>query len=109
MNNTQHESFYDYMGTYDSEDLYAIIEHGCISGCAGGLIYYTDTCAFYDAFDQELHDVLGEWIDEIGKPPECITRELSYANGFKNALVWFVAEQYAGEILQTRECEAEND
>lgn len=106
MNDTKYNSFYDYMKTYDSEELYAITEHGCVSGCAGGLIYYSDTCAFYDAFDQELHNKLGEWIDEIGETPEFITRELGYANGFKNALVWFVAEQYAGEILQTRECEA---
>jgi hypothetical protein len=101
----KYASFYDYMKTYDSEELSEITKHGCVSGCAGGLIYYSDTCAFYDAFDQELHDKLGEWIDEIGETPEFITKELGYANGFKNALVWFVAEQYAGEILQTRECE----
>ena len=106
---TEFNNFYDYMKSYDSDELQAITEHGCVSGCAGGLIYYTDTCAFYDLFDQELHDKLGEWIDEIGETPEFITKELGYANGFKNALVWFVAEQYAGEILQTRECEAEHD
>jgi hypothetical protein len=98
-------TFYDYMKSYDTDDLKAIIEHGCVSGCAYGLIYYKDTCAFYDQFDDELHTKLGEWIDEIGENPSFITDQLGFAYGFKNALVWFVAEQYANEILQTQECE----
>jgi hypothetical protein len=101
-----YNSFKEYMETYEIDELQAITEHGCVSGCAGGLIYYSDTCAFYDQFCDELHDLLGSWIDEIGETPTFITDQLGYANGFKNALVWFAAEQYANEIIQTLDCEA---
>ena len=106
---TEFNSFYDYMKSYDYDTLYAITEMGCISGCAGGMVYYTDTCALYDEFAHELHTKLGEWIDEIGETPEFITRELAYANGFKNAMVWFVAEQYANELTQTADCEPNDE
>ena len=100
----QYKSFYDYMKSYDADELKEITEHGCVSGCASGLIYYSDTVAFYDAYTDELHNKLGEWMDEIGETPDFIVKELGYSQGFKNAMVWFVAEQYANEILQTLEC-----
>lgn len=100
-----YNSFYDYMKSYESEELEEICQHGCVSGCASGLIYYSDTLAFYDAFSDELHDKLGDWIDEIGENPDFITKELGNSTGFKNAIVWFVAEQYANEIVQTLQCE----
>lgn len=102
---TEFNSFYDYMKSYEIEELQDICEHGCINGSASGLIYYTDTIAFYDQFCDELHAKLGEWIDEIGETPEFITKHLDNATSFKNAVVWFVAEQYANEIAQTMEAE----
>ena len=101
------KSFYDFMKTYDTQELREIAEHGCVSGCANGLVYYSDTIAFYDAFCDELHEKLGEWIDEIGENPDFITKELGNATGFKNAMVWFIAESYANEIYETRQCEEE--
>ena len=99
-------TFYDHMKeNYDIQELKEIAMHGCASGCASTLIYYTDTCAIYDQFSDELHTKLGEWIDEIGETPLFITEQLAYADGFKNAMTWFVAEQYANEIIQTLECE----
>ena len=88
---------------YEIQELQEICQHGCVSGCAGTLIYYKDTCALYEQFADELHSKLGEWIDEIGETPSFITEHLGHANGFQNALVWFVAEQYANEIIQTLE------
>ena len=99
-------TFYEYMKqNYDLQELGEIAMHGCVSGCASTLIYYRDTCAMYDQHADELHTKLGEWIDDIGETPTFITEQLGYADGFKNALVWFVAEQYANEIIQTLECE----
>lgn len=93
--------------TYDHEELQAIAEHGCASGVAGGMIYYSETCALYDKHAEELHDVLGDWIDEIGENPEFITKHLGHCASFKNAMVWFVAELYANDILDTLKCEVE--
>lgn len=99
-------TFYEWVkNRYEYDDLRDIAEHGCVSGCASGLIYYHETMAIYDQYADELHTKLGEWIDEIGEVPEFITKELGYERGFKNALVWFVAEQYASEIYQTMESE----
>jgi hypothetical protein len=85
------------MDTYSQDELSDIREYGCVNGVSG-LIYYSETTAIYDKYCDELHEVLGNWIDSIGETPEFITKELGNATSFKNAVVWFVAELYAGEI-----------
>lgn len=106
MENNQYETFKDYMTTYDREELQSIVDHGCVSGCAGGLIYYRDTLAFYDQFCDELHDVLAEDIDQFGETPKYITDALAQGcTAFKNALVWYVAETYANQILNETEAD----
>lgn len=102
------DTFYQWMkDSYELEELENICQHGCVSGCASGLIYYSETLAIYDKYKDELHQKLGEWIDEIGETPTFITQYLDCFQSFANAMVWFVAEQYASEIVQTLECEAE--
>ena len=88
---------------YDKDDLVSIAEHGCISGCASGLIYYSETNDIYDKHCIELHNVLGYWIDMNGEAPEFVTQHLDSAISFKNAMVWFVAEFYANEFLNELE------
>lgn len=97
---TEFNTFFEYMKSYDVEEIAEIVLHGCVNGCASGLIYYSETCAFYDQFAEELHTKLGEYINEIGETPEFIIKELGFSLGFQNAIVWFVAEQYAHEILR---------
>ena len=46
------------LDTYDTEDLTNIAEHGCQSGCASSHIYYTETSAFYDKYEEEVNDYL---------------------------------------------------
>ena len=93
------KTFKEWMkNNYDFEELYAITEHGCISGVAGGLIYYTETCALYDKYTEEMHDALQDYRDNVGEFPEYVIEHLGSETGFKNAVVWFVAEVYAGEL-----------
>jgi hypothetical protein len=102
------KTFYDFMkASYDYQDLKDIAENGCVNVAPGGLIYYHETIAMYDKFSDELHDKLDEWINEIGETPDFIVKELGNATGFKNAMVWFVAEQYANELYQTIDCAEE--
>ena len=99
------ETFYEWMkNRYEIDELKDICEHGCVNGF-GGLIYYCETNAIYDKYRDELHQKLGEWINEIGETPTFITKELDCFQSFANAMVWFVAEQYASEIVQTWECQ----
>ena len=100
-------NFYQWMKeTYTEEELRDICQYGCVNGVSG-LIYYSETVAIYDKHRDELHQKLGEWIDEIGETPTFIIEHLDCFHTFANAMVWFVAEQYANEIVQTLECEEE--
>lgn len=83
---------------YDQEELYTITEHGCISGCAGGLVYYSETCDLYDKHAEELHDALNDYKDSHGEWPAYVIENLGSVISFKNAVVWFVAELYAYEL-----------
>ena len=92
--------------TYDREELQEIAEHGCASGVAGGMIYYRETCALYDKYAEELHAVLGNYLDLTGEQlPSYISGYLGDLTGFKNAMVWFVAEVYAQEMTNIDEVE----
>ena len=94
-----YNSFKEYMETYELDELRKIHEQGCSSGCASGLIYYSDTLAFYDQFCDELHDVLASDIENFGETPKYIADALAIGcTSFKNALVWYVAESYAFDI-----------
>lgn len=100
--------FYEWMKSqYDLDELKEIAEHGCANCAPNGMIYYDETERLYRMHSEELHNQLGEWIDEIGENPEFITDNLGSYGSFSNAMVWFVAEQYANEIIQTLQCEAE--
>jgi hypothetical protein len=86
--------------TYDREELQGIAEQGCESGVAGGMIYYSETCALYDKHAEELHEVLGNYLDDMGEElPSYISKHIGHLTGFKNAMVWFVAEYYANDLL----------
>lgn len=99
------KTFYQWMkDRYEYEELKDIANYGCVNGFSG-LIYYSETVALYEQFKDELHEKLGSWIEEIGETPKFITDHLGWYDGFANALVWFVAEQYANEIYETMECE----
>ena len=100
-------TFYQWMkDTYEYEELKDIATYGCVNGFSG-LIYYTETTELYNEFKDELHEKLGEWMDEVGETPDFVVKELGSFTHFANALVWFVAEMYANEISQTMDCEEE--
>lgn len=91
---------------YDNQELESIRDHGCESGCACGLIYYSETSAIYDEFSGELHEILGDWVNEIGFIPNYIAENIGCDYQFKNAVVWAIAEYYANDLLCELESEA---
>lgn len=86
---------------YDQDELQDIAMHGCASVCAGGLIYYSETSAIYDIFADELHEQITQFQSDIGEAglPEYITSNFTPVYSFKNAVVWFVAELYANQLV----------
>ena len=91
---------------YDMDELKDIYTHGCVSGCASGLIYYVETSAFYDKYHDEIWDTLHEDANDQGvRVMELIAtfngvKDVSTDNGFKNLLAWYAAERVAGEIVK---------
>ena len=107
---SKYTSFKQWMlDTYELPDWENIEHSGCING-VNGLIYYSETNDLYDVFAHEMHDVLAEYKDMTGEFPASILDKLGDASGFKNEVVWFVAECYASDYMtdaRTRdECEA---
>lgn len=104
------KAFYEFMkNTYEYDELKDIAEYGCANVAPSGMIYYHETSKLYDEHKEELHDVLLDWVEDINETPSFILEHLGNAYTFANAMVWFVAEQYANEIVQTMDVEPETN
>lgn len=68
-----------------------LLQHGCISGMVGSLIYYTDTHKFFDTHYDEIEALRSEYQDNIGEP-------LEIKNNLKNFLAWFAFEETAYQM-----------
>ena len=59
---------------YEGEDLQKqlesrledILEHGCVSGTVGSLVYYNDTMAFYEKHKEDINELLYESLEDTG-------------------------------------------
>lgn len=100
---------------YEHNELQDIINHGCVSGCAHGLVYYNETSAFYEKFNDEIWDKLYDSANDQGVT---IMELISSFNGskdvgsnhqFKNLLAWFAVEETARELLDLEEQKYEMD
>jgi hypothetical protein len=88
------------LNEYDHNTLADIANHGC-SGGVGGLIYYNELIALYKEHMDDIHQIVGEYMDQTGeKFPEYIAKELDHAGGFASAIVWFAVEWIAQEATQ---------
>lgn len=75
------------------EWLSRLIEHGCVTGWDGSLIYYADTHEFFDEHYDEIEELREAWIDQTGQ-------DLHIEGDLKNYLAWFGFEQTAWNIMQ---------
>jgi hypothetical protein len=64
---------------------------GCASGFVSGLIYYTDTHAFFDKYYDEIEELRRDTEEELGEP-------LKITSDLKNFLAWFAFEETARKI-----------
>ena len=90
---------------YSPEDrLKDIATHGCVSGCVGELIYYSDVVRFYQKYESQIWELvcdflqstgytLGQFIDNFRQTIEDEVR-------LKNYLAWFAVEQLAFKFLE---------
>ena len=75
-----------------------LLQHGCISGMVGKLIYYKDTHTFYDKHYAEIEALREEYEESTGEP-------LSIKSDLKNFLAWFAFEQVAYQLVNEIEPE----
>lgn len=68
-----------------------ILQHGCVSGIVGILIYYNDTKAFYIKYMEEIEDIKTELEEEQGEP-------LKMGTPNYNWLAWLGYEETARKI-----------
>ena len=60
----------DWLSNYDETDKKSYLEdlqqHGCVSGMVGNLIYYHDTCKFYNKHRQEIFALVEDYCANTG-------------------------------------------
>jgi hypothetical protein len=89
-----------------------VILEGCQSGIVSELIYYSDTCAFYEKYKEEIWDRLSDMADDMGEPS--ILHLIVTFNGSKevgsetqlhNLLAWWAAKKCVVKSLPIRKIE----
>lgn len=96
------QSFKAYMqATYEHNELADIATHGCASGCASGMIYYSETIALFDQYRDDLFSIMADFQEQCGysELPSFGDAEQCFST-FANAVVWFCAELIAYELTQ---------
>ena len=87
---------------YDYEDAKEIVNHGCQSGVCFKHIYYGDTIAFFDRYEDEIIEFI---IDNVGNDVllDLFTDANYDLNGYKNNVTWAFIELVAGQIVDEYE------
>ena len=89
----------------DPEYLEEVVNQGCVNGTVPELIYYADSCAFYERYEGEIWDRLDQTTCELGY--DSILHLISTFNGsrsvgshdqFRNLLAWWACEEVCREI-----------
>jgi len=92
---------FDGMSIEDAQNwISQLQDHGCVSGMIGALVYYSDTCKFYDDNKDDINTLLYETLQGI----DCTAQQL-FGDKFdsedplcieetnQNLLAWFAFEE----------------
>ena len=92
---------------YDNNEIKDIATHGCVTGCAHGLVYYSETIKFHDDHRDEIWDLVEEFRKDFGHKNNM--EFISTLNGaknvhdddqLKNLLAWFAVENMCYQIIE---------
>lgn len=101
-NDTFNQMYHWIAHHFELSELKDICKHGMVSGF-GNLIYYKDTCEFYDKFNDEIWQLINDEMEDQGETKNPFIF-LSWLNGgenvgsdhqFKNLLCWYAVEHVA--------------
>ena len=100
----------------DEGQVAEVVLHGCSGGVVGELIYYADSCAFYEKYKEEIWQRLWDsWSDFGG---DSVLHFIATFNGaddvgsddqFRNLLAWWSCEDVCREVLADKEDKESNE
>lgn len=76
-----------------------ILNHGCVSGCVGSLIYYHDTYKFFDEHYEDIMDLVEELKDQG------IEVDLMKDGNMKNTGAWLAYEETVRKLCNELQIE----
>ena len=100
MNNSN--AFNEIANTYDHETMQEIVNHGCVSGVCFKHIYYVDTIAFFDKYEDEIHSELTDCFG-VDTLVELFKESYGELSQYKNDAVWLYIEHVCSIVLVTME------
>ena len=90
------------IATYDKETMEEIAGHGCASGVCHQHIYYGDTVAFYDKYEDEITDYFRDNYDA-----DFLVTLFKNADGYlrhyKNDVAWAYIEAISFDVISMDE------
>ena len=88
--------------TYDYETCKEITEHGCVSGVATSHVYYKDTVAFFDKYEDEITTHISETLgDDV--LPKLFKDANASLTSYKNAVTWSFIELVAMDTVDNKD------
>lgn len=76
-----------------------VLNHGCISGCVGSLIYYKDTYKFFDDYYEDIMELINNIKKETGE-------DFNNWNGdIKNTGAWLAYEETVRKLMNELQIE----
>ena len=84
-----------------------LLQHGCQSGMVNDLIYYHDTCKFYEEHKEEINAMVAELVEGCGTSLwDSFTNwdksdPLALETNNQNLLAWFGYEEVARQLVHT--------
>ena len=104
------------LNNLDEGQVADVVLHGCAGGVVGELIYYADTCAFYEKYKEEIWQRLWDsWSDFGG---DSVLHFIATFNGaddvgsddqFRNLLAWWACEDVCREVIAEKEDKESNE
>ena len=88
------------IATYDKETMEEIAGHGCSSGVCFKHIYYGDTVAFYDKYEDEIVDYI-RTAYETDFLVKLFNEACADLDCYKNDVTWCYIEMVAFEVTES--------
>ena len=104
------------LNNLDEGQVAEVVLHGCSGGVVGELIYYADSCAFYEKYKNEIWERLWDSWSDLGG--DSVLHFIATFNGaddvgsddqFRNLLAWWSCEDVCREVIADKEDKESNE